>query len=266
MQSIRNWFQNLTVFWRIVAGVLMSSIFLCMLCGCIFIGLGIIGSRVQSTASLSTSVPQPTRALPATIAPTNAPVAPTTQAATALAEPTDQPTVVETSTATTPPAPTETAMPTATTAPTHTPLPEPTPTSVPIILDYAKVLNSSVKDVETYFGKSSEPEPIKAGEYPEEFPGAGEAREYFLDNFDITVFYDKQGMAKVIFMFGLEQYKYSMDDWPTLMVRLGFPVDSQPDRVAPAGRHWENYKGYGISLQAGRLGGPIDFAKMFVLP
>jgi hypothetical protein len=266
MRSIWNWFQNLTVFWRIVVGILATSTFLCLFCGCIFVGLAMIGSRVQSTASLSTSEPQPTQAFSLLPAPTNASVAPTVEAATALVEPTDQPTPTAPSTPTTPPVPTDTSIPTATMAPTDTPLPEPAPTSVPIIIDYSKVLNSSVKDVEKYLGKSSEPEPIKAGEYSEEFPGAGEAREYFLDNFDITIFYDKQGVAKVIFMFGLEQYGYKMDEWPSVMERLGFPVDSQPDRVAPAGRHWENYKGYGISLQAGRLGGPIDFAKMFVLP
>jgi hypothetical protein len=235
-----------------------------------FVGFAVVVGRGQSTGSLPTSAPRPTRAPAALSAPTNVPVAPTTQVAPVSAEPTD-PTPTDAPSPTTPPEPTETAVPTAapTTAPSPTsiPLPAPTLTPIPIIINYSTVLNSSVKDVEEYLGESSgEILPIKADEYPDELPGGGEARSYFLDDFDITVFYDKQGVAKVILMFGLEQYNYKMDDWPTVMVRLGFPVDSPPDKVAPIGRHWVNYKGYGISLQGGRRDGPIDFAKMFVVP
>ena len=150
-------------------------------------------------------------------------------------------------------------------APTDTPLPTPTFTPLPIIIDFSAVLNSSVRDVEKYLGKSSEVLPIKTAEFPE-LPDGGESRTYYLDDFTIYVFYDKQKVAREMYMFGLEKYGYKMDEWPTLMSRLGFPIDNPPDRVAPAGRHWENYNGYGISLEANKLDGPIDFAKIFKLP
>lgn len=155
---------------------------------------------------------------------------------------------------------------TASTAPTEIPLPTATFTPPPIIIDFSAILNSSVEDVEKYLGKPSEIIPIKAGEYPQELPDGGDGRTYYLDDFTVYVFYDKQKVAKNVFMFGLEKYGYKMDAWPTLMPRLGFPIDSPPDRVAQAGRHWENYNGYGISLQANSLDGPIDFAKIFIVP
>ncbi len=153
-------------------------------------------------------------------------------------------------------------------APTDTPLPIPTFTPLPIIIDFSAILNSSVEDVEKYLGKPIEIIPItnEVYPYPPELPDGGEGRTYDVDDFDITVSYDKQEVAKNVLMFGLEKYGYKMAEWPTLMPRLGFPIDSPPDRVAPAGRHWENYNGYGISLQATRPDGPIDAAKVFKLP
>lgn len=149
--------------------------------------------------------------------------------------------------------------------PTETPTPISTSTPPPIIIDFSEVLNSSSSEVKKYLGVTTEALTIKPGEFPE-FPDGGVSRTYYVDDFTIYVLYDNQNIAREMFMSGLEKYGYAMDEWQTLMLRLGFPIDREPNRVAQAGRHWDNYKGYGVSLQASSINGPIDFAKIFKLP
>lgn len=142
--------------------------------------------------------------------------------------------------------------------------PELTPEPVALILDLSQLLNAPASILESQLGAPGEILPFSGIEIPE-VPGGGESRDYLLDDLWIFVFYDRQGLAKNIVVQGLGDYGYTIDEWPELMERLGFPIDSPPDRSAPAGREWANYNGFGIWITSG-IGEPISVVKVYVVP
>ncbi|MGD8791041.1 MAG: SIR2 family protein [Anaerolineae bacterium] len=132
-----------------------------------------------------------------------------------------------------------------------------------LIVNVTDLLGKSVTTIEDRFGKGLERLPFLVGD-TEDLPRGGESRKYQCGEFSFYVFLDRRGVARGFQVIkGLKRHSYSLDQWGTLLRRFGLGVYRLPDREAQSALHWDNFRGFKISLIAGGSDGFVWSVKIW---
>jgi hypothetical protein len=169
-------------------------------------------------------------------------------------------------------APTEMQLSTKTQSPTQTPTPtKPTrsSTSTPAIesiVDTGSIMGFSVQEVEGKLGVPTKTVKFGVGDLPH-VPGGGEFRTYVVGKYKIDVDYDRTGIVKGLQVVeGLAEDEYTLDQWPTILSRIGVDFAGSPDVEAPAAVRWTNASGYEIMIAAHGIGRYVWTVGIFKIP
>ena len=118
-----------------------------------------------------------------------------------------------------------------------------------VILDVSRIIDVPLQVLEYHLGDPIET--IWRGiESAEDIPEGGATREYKFDEYVIDINYNKVGIATGVRLFeGLEQFQYSLDDWPEILPRFWLlHVITLPDSRGLSTITWRNYQGLTISV------------------
>jgi hypothetical protein len=127
------------------------------------------------------------------------------------------------------------------------------------------IIGSPMQDIERMLGAPTEVYDLAIGEV-EEVPDGGQERGYQAGGYTIYVTYDKDGIAHGLQVTdGLLEDGYSLDDWPTVLARIGVDFVGLPDIVAPAARRWSNAYGYAIMIAAESIDGTVWTVRIYEL-
>lgn len=133
-----------------------------------------------------------------------------------------------------------------------------------VILDVSRIIDMPAQVLEYHLG-----DPVHTSwrivESAEDLPEGGETREYTFDDYAIEINYDKSGSAKGIRLFeGLEKYNYSLDDWPSILPRVGLlHVITLPDIRGITAVIWREYQGLTIKVASQRVGGAVTAVRIY---
>jgi hypothetical protein len=133
-----------------------------------------------------------------------------------------------------------------------------------VILDVSRIIDVPLQVLEYHLG-----DPVdtiwRGIESAEDIPEGGATREYKFDDYVIDINYNKSGIATSIRLFeGLEQYNYSLDDWPIILPRVGLlHVVTLPDIRGETSIIWRNYQGLTIKVASQRVGGPVTAVRVY---
>jgi len=135
-----------------------------------------------------------------------------------------------------------------------------------LIVDVSKIIGFPVNILETAFGEPTEIVWRRLGS-AEDIPDGGETREYHYGQCFLDINYDKSGIAKgVRFHEGLHEYKYTLDDWMSILDRFGVTMVRLPDLLGITTRIWSNYLGYFIKVASRKVGGHVEAVRIYKIP
>jgi hypothetical protein len=128
------------------------------------------------------------------------------------------------------------------------------------------IIGTAIEEIERTLGAPFEIYELGIGEV-EEVPEGGQERGYQVAGYTIYVTFDKNGIAHGLQVAdGLLDDGYSLDDWPTVLARIGVDFVGLPDIVAPAARRWTNAYGYAIMVAAESIDGTVWTVRIYEIP
>jgi hypothetical protein len=132
-----------------------------------------------------------------------------------------------------------------------------------VILDVSRIIDVPLQVLEYHLGDPVETM-WRGPQSADDIPEGGATREYKFGHYAIWINYTKAGIATGVRLFeGLEEYNYSLDDWPTILPRVGLlHVITLPDTRGLTTITWRNYQGLTISVASQRVGGPVTAVRL----
>ncbi len=142
---------------------------------------------------------------------------------------------------------TDVAMPTETSEPTRTMSPTP---SIAVRVDAPALLDLNANGVREILGNGYGETEMSAGSIPE-LPRGGKVISFDKDSYRIDVTFDNSDKSIGVFLDGLDEFQFTLDDWKTYLPQFGVDVTAPPDESAPAARRWKNVNGTRVNVFAG---------------
>lgn len=135
-----------------------------------------------------------------------------------------------------------------------------------VILDVSRIIDVPLQVLEYHLGDPVETM-WRGPQSADDIPEGGATREYKFGDYAIWINYTKAGIATGVRLFeGLEACNYSLDDWPTILPRVGLlHVITLPDTRGLTTITWRNYQGLTISIASQRVGGPVTAVRVYKL-